>query len=89
MESDDCDGGDSDMTTAQLKQYIKDNAEEYSNGDPCYTYTEMLVYNDLKDEGKIGTGLNSVITVYEKLFGFGLSLSGYQFIGLVLEKSCF
>ena len=49
----------------------------------------MLIYNDLKTHGKIDKGLENLINMYDKLYSFGLSLSGYQFIGLILEKSFF
>lgn len=57
-----------------------------------HTYFDLLIYNDLyqnkdKDNIKIETSLDSLISIYDKLFGFGFSLAGYQFIGLVLEKS--
>ena len=51
-----------------------------------YGYTDILIYNDLDSSGKITNGLDSLIYVYDKLFNFGLSLSGYQFIGLILDK---
>ena len=35
----------------------------------------------------INDSLDSLISIYDKLFSFGFSLSGYQFIGLVLEKT--
>ena len=35
----------------------------------------------------IKDSLDDLISIYDKLFGFGFSLSGYQFIGLVLEKT--
>ena len=76
-----------EMDNTQLKQYIKDNVKKNKNGEQDYTYCEMLLYNDLTPDAKIGSGLDSVIEVYDKLHDFGLSLSGYQFIGLVLEKS--
>ena len=59
-----------------------------SKGRKIYSYIDMLAYNDLlRQNGKISDGLDPVIEVYDKLHGFGLSLSGYQFIGLVLEQS--
>lgn len=43
---------------------------------------------DKENEGIfINDSLDSLIIIYDKLFGFGFSLSGYQFIGLVLEKT--
>ena len=77
-----------EMTNTDLMQYIKNKVPKNENRiGPDYTYTEMLMYNDLKERHNIGPGIDSIIEVYDKLFGFGLSLSGYQFIGLVLEKS--
>ena len=77
------------MNNQELKTYIKESAQRDKNDEPVYTYTEMLVYNDLETLGKIGPGLTNLSEVYDKLYGFGLSLSGYQFIGLILEKSFF
>tara|TARA_B100001964_G_scaffold237671_1_gene301657 strand:- start:1896 stop:2528 length:633 start_codon:yes stop_codon:yes gene_type:complete len=76
-----------EMTSSQLQDYIKEQSEKDSNDEPIYTYSEMLIYNDLVENDKIGDGLQSTIDVYDKLYEFGLSLSGFQFIGLVLEKS--
>ena len=70
-----------EMNSVELMQYIKNNVKDE------YTYTEMLMYNYLKENQHIGPGIDYIIEVYDKLFGFGLSLSGYQFIGLVLETS--
>ena len=55
-----------------------------------HTYFDLLIYNDLyqnKDKLKIETSLDLLISIYDRLFGFGFSLAGYQFIGLVLEKT--
>ena len=57
-----------------------------------HSYYDIHLYNDLyqsKKSGKlsINTGIDSLISMYDKLFSFGFSLSGYQFIGLVLEKT--
>ena len=76
-----------EMNNLELMQYIKTEVPKNKNNKPDYTYTEMLVYNDLKENNVERPGMDSVIDVYDKLFGFGLSLSGYQFIGLVLEKA--
>ena len=80
---------DNEMNSEELLKFIKENSERNKQGEHIYTYTEMLIFNDLKENDKISSGLESVISVYDKLYGFGLSLSGYQFIGLVLEKSFF
>ena len=75
---------DSSMSSDDLKDYIKSSL---SKCDCDYAYSDMLIYNDLDKNGKIGDGLDSLISIYDKLFNFGLFLSGYQFIGLILDKS--
>ena len=77
------------MTNTELCNYIKSNARKNNKGTEIYSYAEMLIYNDLKINGKINGGLDNLANIYDKLYGFGLSLSGYQFIGLILEKSFF
>ena len=77
------------MSSQELCQYIKDNSVKDKENKKYFTYAEMLIYNDLKTHKKITGGLDNLKQVYDKLFGFGLSLSGYQFIGLILEKSFF
>jgi len=56
------------------------------------SYFDIHLYNDLYQSKKTGklnitTGIDSLISMYDELFSFGFSLSGYQFIGLVLEKT--
>ena len=65
-----------------------------NNNEELFKYLEysdsinyVMLYNDLKKNGKLNTGLDDIITNYDKLFDFGLSMSGFQFIGLVLENS--
>ena len=36
---------------------------------------------------KLGQALDDIVEVYNNLFSFGLTLSGYQFIGLTLERN--
>jgi len=74
----------------RLREELKNSVTKTdSQGKKIYSYIDMLVYNDLLNnpEDKISEGLEPVMEVYDKLHGFGLALSGYQFIGLVLEKS--
>ena len=56
-----------------------------------HSYFDIMIYNGIiatKDESiNINDSLDDLISIYDKLFGFGFSLSGYQFIGLVLEKT--
>jgi len=56
-----------------------------------HSYFDIMIYNGIvsaKDESiNVNDSLDDLISIYDKLFGFGFSLSGYQFIGLVLEKT--
>ena len=72
------------LNSSELKELIKNSLTKC---DCDYSYTDMLIYNDLDANGTINSGLDSLISIYDKLFNFGLSLSGYQFIGLILDKS--
>jgi len=62
-----------------------------SNQITGHSYFDIMIYNGIvsaKDESiNINDSLDDLISIYDKLFGFGFSLSGYQFIGLVLEKT--
>ena len=73
-------------TLQPLQIYLRNHVKRNS-GKPSYTYSDMLIYNDLAREGETRQGLESLIAIYDKLYGFGLSLSGYQFIGLLFERA--
>lgn len=75
------------MTPLELRKHIQESLPKNTKCKPDYAYTDILIFNDLKKHGTIGAGLDSLASVYDKLFDFGLSLSGYQFIGLILDKS--
>lgn len=59
------------------------------------TYFDILLYNcinddpygDFLDKDKLNAALDDIVEVYDKLFNFGLTLSGFQFIGLTLERN--
>lgn len=71
------------------KQIILDNLK---NG---ATYFDILLYNcknedqsiNILNKDKLNTSLDDIVEVYDKLFNFGLTLSGFQFIGLTLERN--
>ena len=56
------------------------------------TYFDILLYNSYDksvnkyDREKLSTAFDDLISVYEQLFAFSLSLSGFQFIGLNVQK---
>lgn len=58
-----------------------------------YTYFDILLYNcyDINSKkinlDKLNTAIDDIVDIYDKLFSFGLTLSGYQFIGLTLERN--
>ena len=78
------------MTGEPLSLY-----KRLSNRITDHSYFDIMIYNGIvssKDEHDeetidINDSLDDLISIYDKLFGFGFSLSGYQFIGLVLEKT--
>lgn len=64
------------------------------------TYFDILIYNSCNfklnneekiivhmDKDKLNDALDDIVEVYNNLFSFGLTLSGYQFIGLTLERN--
>ncbi len=57
------------------------------------TYFDILLYNcynPIKFEinlDKLNRAIDDIVDIYDKLFSFGLTLSGYQFIGLTLERN--
>ena len=64
------------------------------------TYFDILIYNSCSfekneeeqtivhiDKEKLNNALDDIVEVYNNLFNFGLTLSGYQFIGLTLERN--
>ena len=58
-----------------------------------FTYFDILLYNcyDSKNKminlEKLNRAIDDIVDIYDKLFSFGLTLSGYQFIGLTLERN--
>lgn len=74
-------------TNAELLHQLRENVKVDRQGNPTYSYTDILIANDLTDGPEVRVGLESLIAIYDKLYGFGLSLSGYQFIGLLFERS--
>ena len=57
------------------------------------TYFDILIYNCYDssnktiDREKLYSAFDDLICVYEKLFDFSLTLSGYQFVGLFLQSN--
>ena len=58
------------------------------------TYFDILLHNSLSttqegnkyDREKLSTAFDDIISVYEQLFSFSLSISGFQFIGLSVQQ---
>lgn len=59
------------------------------------TYFDILLFNCIDDINndpllnpeKLNLALDDMSDIYDKLFNFGLTLSGFQFVGLTLEKN--
>jgi len=57
------------------------------------TYFDILLYNCYDDKtrimnrDKLSTAFDDLIDNYSNLFDFGISLSGYQFVGIILENN--
>jgi len=57
-------------------------------------YLDILVYNELKTNDQddqtpnnklLNTSLTDLMTIYDRLYSYGFSLAGYQFIGLAVS----
>ncbi len=77
-----------DNNLVEIKQkHIKDLLIQGS------TYFDILLYNCydevncLIDKSKLSQAFDDLIDNYSNLFDFGISLSGYQFVGIILEKN--
>ena len=72
-----------------------DNMIEYERNIPILskylrgtTYLDILIYNGLKNKNQdLTDSLDKLAGIFEKLFDYGLTLSGFQFVGLILENS--
>jgi len=57
------------------------------------TYFDILLFNcyeksnKLIDKDKLDKALDDFINVYKDLFDLGLSIAGYQFVGIILENN--
>ena len=38
-------------------------------------------------QNNVGDAIDTIVQIQEKLFDFGISLSGFQFVGIVFESS--
>lgn len=90
----------SKQITSETKNFDKiDNFDKIVNNDihelliqGC-TYFDILLYNcydenkRIVDREKLSTAFDDLIDNYSNLFDFGISLSGYQFVGIILENN--
>jgi len=62
----------------------------YNN--PKRQYQDILVYNELKSKSddnsnkSLTDSLSNLMAVYDRLYNYGFSLAGYQFIGLAVSS---
>ena len=57
-----------------MEKYVKENNEN-----------NIIIYNSLR-RGSLPEGLDLITEKYTRLYEFGLSMSGFQFIGLTMES---
>lgn len=75
------------MSELQLNEYSQSVIKQ------GITYFDILLYNCYNDESKtvdkekLNASIDDMLGVYEKLFDFSLTLSGYQFVGLFLQNN--
>ena len=52
-----------------------------------HTYTDILLRNNiLKDGANVNIAMDELLSLYEKLFEYGMFLSGFQFVGLIIDN---
>lgn len=49
------------------------------------TNNNIILYNTLHDDEKFAAGIETIYQKYVRLYEFGLTMSGFQFIGLTME----
>jgi len=54
-------------------------------------YSDILIYNELKTNEQtpdklLDTSLSDLMIIYDRLYNYGFSLAGYQFIGLAVSS---
>ena len=59
-----------------MDKYLKEN-----------TNNNIILYNTLDDNEKFAAGIETIYQNYIRLYEFGLTMSGFQFIGLTMEAS--
>ena len=57
-----------------MEKYVKENNEN-----------NIIIYNSIK-RGEMDKGLETITEKYVRLYEFGLSMSGFQFVGLTMES---
>ena len=52
-----------------------------------HTYSDILLRNRISDnEHDLNSALDEMLSLYEKLFEYGMFLSGFQFVGLIIDN---
>ena len=52
-----------------------------------YTYADIFLYNSYYSSNNFDSALDNLYANYEKLFEIGITLSAFQFVGIVLENN--
>eukprot|EP00795_Rhopilema_esculentum_P000820 gene820-10561_t len=51
------------------------------------TYTDILLRNNILEDGaNMNIAMDELLSLYEKLFEYGMFLSGFQFVGLIIDN---
>lgn len=52
-----------------------------------HTYTDILLRNHISlDDHNTDASMDELLSLYEKLFEYGMFLSGFQFVGLIIDN---
>ena len=77
------DGDIPDGTKAE-KEEVGQRLLDAING---HTYTDILLRNHIsREKHNVDTALDELLSLYEKLFEYGMFLSGFQFVGLIIDN---
>ena len=63
-----------------------ENNEIYENLKKNKTNVDIVLFNGLNNNC-LSESIDDLIAIYEKIFDFACTLAGFQFVGLIFDKS--
>ena len=68
----------------ELKTFVDTEINKNKTNINMWSYN--LVYSDENDD-KFNNYIDDIISVFDSLFNFAITLGAFQFVGIILEKS--